>query len=128
MNAPREMRFTKTHEWVRLDGDVVTVGITDFAQQQLSDLTFAELPAVGDAVSARDEVAVLESVKAASDVYSPVSGQVVEVNEQLVDHPEIINSDPYGEGWMFKVKVEDSVEYDVLMDQDQYEETLPDGD
>lgn len=128
MNAPREMRFTKTHEWARLEGDVVTVGITDFAQQQLSDLTFAELPAVGDAVSARDEVAVLESVKAASDVYSPVSGQVVEVNEQLVDHPEIINSDPYGEGWMFKVKVEDSVEYDVLMDQDQYEETLPDGD
>jgi len=125
MNIPRELRYTSTHEWVRVKGGVATVGITDYAQRQLSDITFVELPDEDDEVSASDEVAVVESVKAASDIYAPVSGTIVEANSALVDHPETINSDPYGEGWLFRIRMSDPTELAGLLNADGYEEQLP---
>ncbi len=125
MEVPRELRYTKTHEWVRVEGKVAVVGITDFAQEQLSGLTFVELPEVGDEIEAEDEVGVVESVKAASDVYAPVSGKVTEVNSALMDTPELVNSDPYGQGWLFKVKMSNPKELDDLLNADEYEENLP---
>lgn len=125
MEVPRELRYTKTHEWVRVDGKIATIGITDFAQEQLSGLTFVELPEVGDQIEAEDEVGVVESVKAASDVYAPVSGKVVAVNKSLADNPEVVNTDPYGEGWLFKVRMSNPKEVEALLDADEYEESLP---
>jgi glycine cleavage system H protein len=125
MNIPKELRYTATHEWVRIKGKMATVGITDFAQKQLSDLTFVELPGVDDDVSASDEVAVVESVKAASDIYAPVSGRVVDVNRRAVEEPELVNKDPYGEGWLFRIEMSDASEAADLLDADQYEEHLP---
>ncbi len=105
MNIPTELKYLKSHEWLRLEGDIATVGITDFAQDQLGDVVFVELPAVGKTVNAGDATAVVESVKTASDIYSPVSGEVIEVNSSLGDEPEKINSGPYGDGFLFKVRV-----------------------
>ena len=127
MNVPRDLYYTKTHEWLRLVDDVAVVGITDFAQEQLGDLTFVELPATDEAVSAHNEVAVIESVKAASDVYAPVDGTIIEVNEALNDRPELINSDPYGAGWMFKIKVQKLSDVKNLLSADDYEEVLPES-
>lgn len=122
-NIPSDYRYTKTHEWVRDEGDgVVAVGITDHAQELLGDLVFVELPEVGAELAAGDECAVVESVKAASDVYCPVSGEVVEINEALVDAPETINTDPYDAGWMFKLKLLDEGEVENLMDAEAYAE------
>jgi glycine cleavage system H protein len=126
MNVPRDLHYTETHEWVRQDDDELTVGITDFAQAQLSDLTYVELPEAGDHVEARDEVAVLESVKAASDIYAPVSGTVTAANDMLLESPELINADPYGEGWLYKLRPADIGDVDELMDAEQYEESIPD--
>jgi len=112
--------FTREHEWVRLDGDTATVGITDHAQEALGDIVFTEIPAAGKQLSKGQEAAVVESVKAASDVYSPVSGEVVEGNQAVVDDPALVNSDPEGEGWFFKVKLSDSGELDGLMDEGSY--------
>jgi glycine cleavage system H protein len=112
--------YTKEHEWVRVDGDSATVGITDFAQGQLGDVVFVEVPEAGRHVSQGGEAAVVESVKAASDVYSPVSGDVVEGNQALVDDPALVNSDPEGEGWFFKVRLADTGEINDLMNADQY--------
>jgi glycine cleavage system H protein len=126
MQIPKDLKYTKTHEWVRLDGEHAVMGITDYAQQQLSDLTYVELPAEGDAISAQDEVAVVESVKAASDLYAPASGTVVEVNQKLNDKPELINTSPYDEGWILRFKPDDVSEIQALLDADQYEELLPD--
>ena len=118
---PKELHYTNTHEWVRTDGDgVFTVGITEHAQDLLGDMVFLDLPDVGDAVTTGDECAVAESVKAASDVYSPLTGEVVEVNEDLEDSPELVNSDAVGEGWLFKVKAEDPLEVDGLLDAEAY--------
>ena len=128
MNVPSELRYTKTHEWVRLDKGVATIGITDFAQEQLGDLTYVELPAVGDNVEAQSEVAVVESVKAAADVYAPVAGTIAEVNKKLMDQPELINSDPFGEGWLFKLRPDDASEIDMLLDADQYEDMIPEAE
>ncbi len=105
MNIPTELKYLKSHEWLRLEGDIATVGITDFAQDQLGDVVFVELPAVGKTVNAGDATAVVESVKTASDIYSPVSGEVIEVNSSLGDEPEKINSGPYGDGFLFKVRM-----------------------
>jgi glycine cleavage system H protein len=105
MNIPTELKYLKSHEWLRLEGDIATVGITDFAQDQLGDVVFVELPTVGKTVKAGDATAVVESVKTASDIYSPVSGEVIEVNSSLGDEPEKINSGPYGDGFLFKVRV-----------------------
>ena len=126
MDAPRNLKFTSTHEWVRQDGKEVTVGITDFAQDQLSDLTYVELPTPGDSFSAQDEVAVVESVKAASDIYAPISGTILKINKALIDKPELINADPYGDGWIFKMIPDDISELETLMDYDQYEQLMPD--
>ena len=114
------MRYTKDHEWVRLEGDVATVGITDYAQSQLGDVVYVELPPTGKAVRQGDEAAVVESVKAASEVYAPVSGEVVEVNSALESAPQTVNESPTGEGWFLKLRVSDPGELDSLMDEDAY--------
>ena len=120
-NQPQDLKYAETHEWARDEGDgIVTVGISDHAQELLGDLVFIELPEVGASLAAGDECAVIESVKAASDVYSPVSGEVVEVNEALADAPETINDDPYVDGWVFKLKAADAAELENLMDADAY--------
>jgi glycine cleavage system H protein len=127
MNSPKDLYYTRTHEWIRLVDEVAVVGITDYAQEQLGDLTFVELPAPDETVSAHDEVAVIESVKAASDVYAPVNGTIIEVNEALNDRPEMINSDPYGTGWMFKIKMIKLSDVKQLLSADDYEEFLPES-
>lgn len=124
---PSDLRYTESHEWVRTEDDgTLQVGITDHAQEQLGDLVFVELPEVGDAVKAGDACAVVESVKAASDVYSPVSGEVTAVNESLADNPELVNQDAFGDGWLFAVKPEDEGELDSLLDAEAYSDTLED--
>lgn len=118
---PNELKYCSSHEWASsVEDGVVTVGITDHAQDQLGDLVFVELPEVGQMLDAKAECAVVESVKAASDVYSPVSGEVAEINEALLDSPELVNDDPYGDGWLFKVRVTDETELDDLLDADGY--------
>ncbi len=114
--------FTKEHEWVRVDGDVATVGISDHAQEALGDIVFAEVPEAGKSLSKGDDAAVVESVKAASDVYSPVAGEVIEGNSAIADDPALINRDPEGEGWFFKLKLADAAELDGLMDEAAYRE------
>ena len=114
--------FTKDHEWIRVDGDTATVGISNHAQEALGDIVFAEVPEAGRAVTKGQEAAVVESVKAASDVYAPVSGEVVAVNQALADDPSVVNSDPEGEGWFFKIKLADPSELDGLMDEAAYRE------
>ena len=124
-NIPAELRYAASHEWVRPEGDgVYTVGITEHAQELLGDMVFVDLPDVGDEVNAGDDVAVAESVKAASDVYTPLTGEVVGVNEELEDSPELVNSDSYGDGWLFKVKVEDESEVEALMDAEGYKASI----
>lgn len=124
-NIPSELKYATSHEWVRNEGNgIVTVGITEHAQELLGDMVFVELPDVGDSVSTGDDVAVAESVKAASDIYAPVTGEVVEVNEDLEDSPELVNSDAFGEGWMFKVKVEDMSELESLLDAEGYANSI----
>ena len=125
MSVPQDLFYAKTHEWVSLDDGIATVGISDFAQSQLSDLTFVELPEVGTTFEAGDEAAVVESVKAAADVYAPVGGEVIEINDRLEDEPELINKDSFGEGWIFKIKVSNEAEVDDMMDADSYEELCP---
>ena len=117
-----EIRFSKEHEWIRLDGDTGTVGITDYAQSQLGDIVYVEVPEAGRKLAKGGEAAVVESVKAASDVYSPVTGEVVEGNAALADNPALVNSDPMGEGWFFKVRIADTGELDGLMDEAGYAE------
>jgi len=118
---PKELSYAKTHEWVGNDGDgTVTVGITEFAQSSLGDLVFVELPKVGDKFGAGDVVTVVESVKASSDIYAPVDGEIVEINEELADSPERVNEDPFGEGWLFKMTVNETEHLDTLLDADAY--------
>ena len=122
---PGDLKFQKSHEWARVEDDgLVRVGISEHAQNQLGDLVYVELPEVGATVQAGTGVAVVESVKAASDIYSPVSGEVVAVNEALEDKPEMINDDAFGEGWIFLVKVDDRSELDELLDADAYSELI----
>lgn len=117
-----DKRYTKDHEWVVLDGDIATVGITDHAQEQLGDLVHVELPELERAVAEGESCAVVESVKAASDVYSPLAGKVVEINETIVEDPSIVNSDAEGEGWFFRLEIDDPAAFDELMDQEAYDE------
>lgn len=114
------LRFSEEHEWVSVDGDIATVGISDFAQQQLGDVVFVELPDIGRAVTRGDEVAVVESVKAASEIYAPVSGEVVEVNEALTDEPGAVNESAEADGWFFKLRMTDTSELNELMDEAAY--------
>ena len=126
MQVPDDLRYTESHEWVRVEGDTCRVGITEFAQSQLADLTFVDLPEVDAEVSAGEEVAVVESVKAASDVYAPIAGTITEVNGALSDSPEQINKDPFGEGWLFVLKPSDPSEVEGLMDAAAYRDLIPD--
>jgi glycine cleavage system H protein len=121
---PKILRYAKTHEWAGLQGDICTVGITKFAVEQLTDVVYVELPEVGDHVFAGESFGEIESVKAVSDLYAPVNGEVVEVNEKLLDDPTIITSDPYGKGWMAKIKVEPGATLDHLMGLEQYEKQI----
>lgn len=120
MSVPNNLRYTKTHEWVRVEGDTAVVGITDHAQKELTDIVYVEPPQVGDNIEAGKECAVVESVKAASDIYAPVSGEVVEANAALGNKPELVNQDPYGNGWLFKVKLSDPLQVDELLRPDEY--------
>ena len=118
-NVPVELKYTASHEWVAVEGDTATVGITDHAQDLLGDMVFIELPDVGATFEKGDDCAVVESVKAASDVYSPLSGEIIEVNETLVDHPEAVNNEPYA-SWLFKLKISDASQLNDLLDADAY--------
>ena len=118
------MKYTEDHEWLRVDGDVVVVGITEHASTQLGDVVFVELPETETQVATGDEICVIESVKAASDIVAPVDGEIVEVNDALVDNPGLVNEDPMGEAWFFKMKVEDMSQLDALMDEDAYNEMI----
>lgn len=123
-NIPTTLHYAETHEWLKVDGEIGTVGITDHAQHELSDVVFVELPKIGAKVAAKFPIAVVESVKAASDIYSPVAGEVVEVNETLSTEPALVNSDPYGKGWLFKLKLTAPTEITALKSAAAYAEQL----
>jgi glycine cleavage system H protein len=123
-NKSADKRYTRDHEWVVLDGDIATVGITDHAQEQLGDLVHVELPELERAVAEGETCAVVESVKAAADVFAPLAGKVVEINETVVEDPSIVNSDAEGEGWFFRIELDDTEAFEGLMDQDAYDEFL----
>lgn len=118
---PQDLYYTRDHEWVRVEGEVATVGITDFAQKQLGDVVYIELPALGTQLEVHQTIGAIESVKAVSDVFSPVSGEVIAVNEKLNDSPEIVNQDPYGEGWIIKLKMKNKDDLNQLMTSSEYE-------
>ncbi|WP_303720341.1 glycine cleavage system protein GcvH [Malonomonas rubra] len=124
MDFPDELKYTEEHEWVLVEDEIATVGITDFAQDQLGDVVFVELPEVGDQLETGKPLGVVESVKAVSDVYAPVSGEVVEVNSDLPDEPEMLNTSPYDDGWMIKIKLDDPGEVEDLMDAAAYQEFI----
>ena len=127
-DVPSELKFLSSHEWVLIEGNVATIGISDHAQELLGDLVYVELPEVGSTIAAGDSVGVVESVKAASDTYAPVSGEVIEINEELEGSPDRINTDPYGDGWMYKVELEDPEEAEDLLDADTYAESIDEDD
>jgi glycine cleavage system H protein len=116
MNIPNDLKYNASHEWLRLEGDIATVGITEHAQSELSDVVFVELPEPGKALATGDPAAVVESVKAASDIYAPVAGEIIEGNTALEEDPALVNSSPYGDGWLFKMKVADQAEVEKLLD------------
>ena len=120
--TPEDNRYAKSHEYVHVEGDIGTVGITDYAQKELGDVVFVELPQVGTQLEQGDELGSIESVKAVSELFAPASGEVVEVNEALTDKPELVNTDPYGDGWMVRIKLSTPEEVDELMDAEEYEE------
>jgi len=124
MEIPQGLKYSKEHEWVATEDTVATVGITDHAQDQLGEIVYIELPAVGDKISKDDPFGVVESVKAVSDIYAPVTGTVIEINEDLPESPETVNEDPYGDGWLIKVKITDMTDLEDLMDAEEYTELL----
>jgi glycine cleavage system H protein len=124
MEAPPGLRYSKEHEWVAAEEAVATIGITDHAQEQLGEIVYIELPSIGEKVSKDDPFGVVESVKAVSDIYAPVSGTVLEVNEDLAESPEVVNEDPYGDGWLIKVRISDPADLDDLMDNDEYAQMI----
>jgi len=121
---PAELKYSKTHEWVRLEGNLATIGITDYAQSELGDIVYCDLPDIGRTIHAEEVFGSVESVKAVTDLYSPLTGDVTEVNEEAIDSPEIINEEPYSSGWMIIVKLEDPSEMDALMSAEEYEEFI----
>ena len=122
MEFPEDLKYSREHEWILVEGNVATVGVTDFAQEQLGDVVFVELPAVGDKVTKDEAMGVVESVKAVSDVYAPVSGKVLEINDDLPESPEMINEDPYGDGWIVKIEISDPSDLEDLLDKEAYEQ------
>ncbi|HWR09115.1 glycine cleavage system protein GcvH [Sporomusa sp.] len=127
MNIPQELKYSKDHEWVKIDGNKATIGVTDFAQSQLGDVVFVELPEVGVEVSAGSGFAVIESVKAVSDIYAPLSGKVIAINEVLADAPETVNQDAYGAGWIATLEISDQSQLGELLDSDAYAKLLAEG-
>lgn len=124
MNFPADIKYTKDHEWVKLDGNVATIGITDFAQSELGDVVFVEIETEGETLNSEDTFGTVEAVKTVSDLYMPLAGEVIEVNAGLEDAPESVNTDPYGDGWMIKVKINDQTEFDALMSSDDYKASI----
>ncbi len=124
MNIPTELRYTNKHEWIRADGDIGTIGITDYAQDQLGDIVYLDLPAVGASLAKNDKLGEIESVKAVSDLYAPISGEVLEVNQEAVDQPEAVNEEPYGKGWLMKVRLSDASELDAMLTSEAYDELI----
>jgi glycine cleavage system H protein len=120
MNIPSELKYTKDHEWVSIDGDVITIGITDFAQSELGDIVYVEVETLDETLEADEVFGTVEVVKTVSDLFLPVSGEIIEFNESLEDEPEKVNTDPYGDGWMIKVKCSDTSEFDSLLSADDY--------
>ena len=127
MQYPIDLKYAKTHEWVRVKGDKAIVGITDFAQHELSDVVYVELPGIGEDVKAGGQCAVVESVKSASDIYSPVSGRITRINESVNDEPDIVNKDPYGSGWLFEVEMSDTDELKSLIASEEYKKQVAAG-
>ena len=121
MNIPAELKYTKDHEWVRIDGDIATVGITEFAQSELGDIVYVEIETVGETIDQEEVFGSVEAVKTVSDLFMPLSGEILEFNDNLESNPELVNSDPYGEGWMIKVKISDASQVDSLLDASAYE-------
>ena len=124
---PSELRYTRDHEWVRIEGDTCTLGITDFAQKELGEVVYVELPEVGHLFDAHDELGTIESVKAVAEVYTPVAGEIVEINESLKDDPQLVNEDPHADGWLVKIKYSDSSDFDELMNAEDYEVFTKEG-
>jgi len=124
VNIPTDLKYTKEHEWIKIDGNLAVVGITDYAQGELGDIVFVELPSAGDDVKAGEPFGTIEAVKAVSEIFSPLSGKAAEVNELLEDDPMVINSDPYGDGWMIKIEFSDAAELDSLLSSDDYLEII----
>lgn len=124
MNIPAELKYTKDHEWVKIDGDVATVGITDFAQGELGDIVYLEIETEGESLDQEEVFGTVEAVKTVSDLFMPLSGEVMEFNESLADSPETVNSDPYGAGWMIKIKMSDPSQADSLLSSDAYQEVI----
>ena len=123
-NVPSDLKYAKSHEWVRVSGDVATVGITDHAQHELTDVVFVELPDTGRKVKAGEACAVVESVKTASDIYSPVSGEIIEVNKTVADNPALVNTEPYGNGWFYKIKLSSAADLNSLLSPDDYKKQI----
>ncbi|RPD99043.1 glycine cleavage system protein GcvH [Aureibaculum marinum] len=124
MNIPSELKYTKDHEWVKIDGDIATVGITDFAQSELGDIVYVDVDTLDETVEREEIFGSVEAVKTVSDLFMPLSGEVIEFNEDLEDSPETVNSDPYGEGWMIKIKISDSSQIDSLLDAEAYKSVI----
>ncbi len=120
MNIPAELKYTKDHEWVKLDGDIATVGVTDFAQGELGDVVYVEVETLGETLEAEEVFGTIEAVKTVSDLFMPLPGEVLEINQSIEDEPEIVNEDAYGKGWMIKIKVSDSSKYDSLLSAEEY--------
>lgn len=124
MNIPQNLKFTKDHEWISVDGDVATIGITDFAQSELGDIVYVEIETEGETMDQEEVFGSIEAVKTVSDLFMPISGEIIEFNEELESEPESVNADPYGKGWMIKIKMSDASQLDALMNADSYKEFL----
>ncbi len=128
MEFPDDLKYSREHEWVLVEGDIATIGISAHAEKELGDVVFVELPAVGDTVSKDEAMGVVESVKAVSDIYSPISGTVTEINDDLPDNTELVNDDPYGDGWMVKIEMSDATDLDDLMDSEEYQQFIAEAE
>lgn len=124
MNLPTDLKYTKDHEWIRIDGDIATIGITDFAQGELGDIVYVDIDAEGETLDVEEVFGTVEAVKTVSDLFMPLSGEIIEFNEQLEDEPELVNSDAYGDGWMIKIKYTNPEELDTLLDAEAYKESI----
>ena len=124
MNVPKDLKYTKDHEWIKVDGDIVTIGITDYAQGELGDIVYVEIETVGDTLNSEEVFGTVEAVKTVSDLFMPLSGEVIEFNESLESAPESVNNDPYGAGWMVKIKMSDASQLDSLLSAEDYEQSI----